>query len=54
MRLKQLLGLPPTATNSYFVKFWVRPNDLFRPCPDKEINGKNARHVSLQIQILTT
>lgn len=37
MRLKQLLGLPPNATYSYFVEFWVKPEDLFRPCPDKEI-----------------
>lgn len=42
MRLKQLLGLPPTATYSYFVEFWVKPNDLFRPCPDKEINDKKC------------
>jgi hypothetical protein len=38
MRLRQLLGLPPNAQYSYFVEFWVRPADLFRPCPDKEIN----------------
>jgi hypothetical protein len=37
-RLRQLLGLPPHARYSYFVEFWVRPADLFRPCPDKEIN----------------
>lgn len=36
-RLKQLLGLPPNSTYSYFVEFWVRPEDLFRPCPDNEI-----------------
>jgi len=36
-RLKKLLGLPPNATYSYFVEFWVKPADLFRPCPDKEI-----------------
>ena len=41
LRLLQLLGLPPTSTYSYFVEFWVRPQDLFRPCPDKEItDGK--------------
>lgn len=40
-RLIQLLGLPPNATYSYFVEFWVKPGDLFRPCPDKEItDGK--------------
>ena len=37
LRLVQLLGLPPNAQYSYFVEFWVRPVDLFRPCPDKEI-----------------
>lgn len=38
LRIKQLLGLPPTADKSYFIEFWVQPADLFRPCPDKEIN----------------
>ncbi|MDL5051417.1 hypothetical protein QQ054_36035 [Oscillatoria amoena NRMC-F 0135] len=37
LRLKQLLGLTPTGTYTVFVEFWVRPQDLFRPCPDKEI-----------------
>jgi hypothetical protein len=37
LRLLQLLGLPPEARYSYFVEIWVRPQDLFRPCPDKEI-----------------
>jgi hypothetical protein len=37
LRLKQLLGLPPNSVYSYFVEFWVKPSDLFRPCPDKEI-----------------
>lgn len=38
-RLSQLLGLPPTAEETYthFVEFWVQPKDLFRPCPDAEI-----------------
>jgi hypothetical protein len=36
-RLIQLLGLPPNSVYSYFVEFWVKPSDLFRPCPDKEI-----------------
>ena len=41
LRLIQLLGLPPGAKYSYFVELWVRPQDLFRPCPDKEItDGK--------------
>jgi hypothetical protein len=38
MRLKQLLGLPPMAQNKYFITFWVRPQDIFRPCPDAEID----------------
>lgn len=43
LRLKQLLGLPPAGTNYiYFVEFWVRPADLFRPCPDSEINDKSC------------
>lgn len=55
LRLIQLLGLPPTAQYSYFVEFWVRPVDLFRPCPDKEITdskcdlcfpeGTDAEHI---------
>ena len=42
LRLIQLLGLPPTAQYSYFVEFWVRQVDLFRPCPDKEITDSKC------------
>lgn len=42
MRLKQLLGLPPGSTYSYFVEMWVQPKDLFRPCPDKEITDNSC------------
>lgn len=42
LRLKQLLGLPPTAQNKIFIEFWVRPQDLFRPCPDKEVNDNKC------------
>ncbi|OWY20028.1 hypothetical protein C7N43_24565 [Sphingobacteriales bacterium UPWRP_1] len=35
-RLKQLLGMPPAANKQYMVEFWVKPDDLFRPCPDAE------------------
>jgi hypothetical protein len=42
LRLKQLLGLPPNAVYSYFVEFWVKPQDLFRPCPDKEITDNKC------------
>lgn len=38
LRLKQLLGLPPTAENKIFIELWVKPADVFRPCPDKEVN----------------
>ncbi len=37
LRLKQLLGLPPNVEKKYFVEFWVQPDDLFRPCADKEV-----------------
>ncbi len=42
LRLIQLLGLPPGSKYSYFVEIWVRPQDLFRPCPDKEINDSKC------------
>ncbi|MDW3191462.1 MAG: hypothetical protein R8G66_03830 [Cytophagales bacterium] len=43
-RLKQLLGLPPNPGNpyNYFVEFWVNPSDLFRPCPDREIDDNEC------------
>lgn len=37
LRLEQLLGLPSATNKSTFVELWVKPNDLFRPCPDPEI-----------------
>ncbi|MFK7783539.1 MAG: hypothetical protein AB8B56_00410 [Crocinitomicaceae bacterium] len=36
-RLKELLGLPPNSIYNYFIEFWVKAEDLFRPCPDNEI-----------------
>lgn len=36
-RLKELLGLPPNSQYNYFIEFWVKAEDLFRPCPDNEI-----------------
>ena len=42
LRLIQLLGLPPGSKYSYFVEMWVRPQDLFRPCPDKEITDSKC------------
>lgn len=43
LRLQQLLGLPPVELpNKLFIEFWVKPADLFRPCPDKEITDKRC------------
>lgn len=38
MRLRQLLGLQPQSGQKFFLELWVRPDDLFRPCPDNETN----------------
>ena len=38
IRLKQLIGLPPESDYKYFVEFWVKPEDIYRPCPDAEID----------------
>lgn len=37
LRLEQFLGLPPNNGKTKWVEMWVRPGDLFRPCPDAEI-----------------
>ena len=42
MRLKELLGLPPVSQYNFFIEFWVKPYDLFRPCPDKEVTDKKC------------
>lgn len=42
LRLKQLLGMPPTVEKNYFVEFWVHPNDLFRPCLDGDVVDVNC------------
>lgn len=42
LRLKQMLGLPPSGQYNIFVEFWVKPSDMFRPCPDKEITDKRC------------
>ena len=36
LRLRQLLGLRPDTEETIFLQLWVKPDDLFRPCPDKE------------------
>ena len=41
-RLRQLLGLTPTAQITHFVEFWVDPKDLFRPAADNEVSDRTA------------
>jgi len=31
MRIREVLGLTPDATNDYFVEMWIRRQDIFRP-----------------------
>lgn len=38
LRIRQILGLPPTNQANYIVELWVYPNDLFRPARDPEID----------------
>lgn len=42
MRAKQLLGMPPWFKDSCFVEMWVKPEDVFRPCPDQEIDDNTC------------
>lgn len=42
MRLKQLLGLPPINEYSFVIEMWVKPSDMYRPCPDREITDKTC------------
>jgi hypothetical protein len=42
LRAAQLLGLPPSNSNLYFVELYVHPADLFRPSLDNEINDTSA------------
>ena len=42
LRLEQRLGLPPYNQRTKFVEMWVEPNDLFRPCPDPEIDDSHC------------
>ena len=37
-RIKQYLGLDPNRRYDTFVKLWVKAEELFRPCPDPEID----------------
>lgn len=42
LRLKQLFGMPPDVEKGFFVTFWVKPSDLFRPCPDGEVGDRTC------------
>src|ERR1051326_5104183 len=42
LRLKEFLGLDPSWNYDVFVEMWVRPTDLFRPCPDPEITDSKC------------
>ncbi len=42
LRIDQLLGMPPNKSETWFVEMWVRPADLFRPAPDREIDDTEA------------
>jgi hypothetical protein len=40
-RINEYLGLPPPTESDnarFFVEMWVKPADMFRPCPDSEID----------------
>lgn len=41
-RLEQRLGLKPCSKKTHFVELWVKPEDLFRPCPDPEISDQEC------------
>jgi hypothetical protein len=49
LRLKQLLGLHPDRDYAVFVEIWVDRGDLFRPCPDPEVDDRNC-NVSFQVR----
>ncbi|MEM9925451.1 MAG: hypothetical protein AAF915_17140 [Cyanobacteria bacterium P01_D01_bin.50] len=38
VRLEEYLGLPAHNGKTKFVQMWVYPKDLYRPCPDSEID----------------
>lgn len=50
-RLKQYLGLPDSKDEYFFVEFWVRPQDIFRPCINTDIIG-NVCLPDYNLQIL--
>ena len=42
VRLEQLLGLSPGRRKTAFLSIWVRPQDVFRPAGDPEIDDASA------------
>lgn len=42
LRLEQLLGLSPGRNKTAFLSVWVRPQDVFRPAGDPEIDDATA------------
>jgi hypothetical protein len=42
LRLEAFLGLPPRVGKTKFVEMWVNPSDMYRPCPDKEIDDASC------------
>ena len=42
LRMQQLLGLPPQNGKTHFSLLWVRPDDLYRPTPDRHIDTSTA------------
>ncbi len=42
LRLEQYLGLPANNGKTKFVQMWVNPGDMFRPCPDPEIDDSQC------------
>lgn len=42
LRLEKYLGLPAHNGKTKFVEMWVNPSDVFRPCPDKEVDDSRC------------
>ncbi len=42
LRLEELLGLPPQSNKEYFIEAWVQPDDLIRPCRDREVTDRSC------------
>lgn len=43
LRLRQYLGLRPTDRKNTVIEYWVRKRDLFRPCPDPEVDDRECK-----------